>query len=284
MNNLEIRTMTRPELDWAIDMAAVEGWNPGLHDADAFYASDPDGFLIALQDGKPVGCVSAVDYGEFGFIGFFIVCAELRGGRIGIELGNAAMARLQGKVIGVDGVFDKQSAYSHIGGFEYAWSNIRFAGKNLFSGVSMASDMVPASAIPLAQLEEFDQRYFSVPRPDFLKAWLNLPESTALVLKENKGDGILGYGTIRKCRSGYKIGPLFVVHQIVADMMFVALCSTAEPDAPIYLDVPDANKDAITLAKSYGMEKVFGTARMYLNGPPDLPVKNIFGITTFELG
>ena len=37
-----------------------EGWNPGLHDYVAFYAADPHGFLIALIDGTPVGCISAV--------------------------------------------------------------------------------------------------------------------------------------------------------------------------------------------------------------------------------
>lgn len=36
--NYSIRSMTRPELDLCIQWAAAEGWNPGLHDADAFYA------------------------------------------------------------------------------------------------------------------------------------------------------------------------------------------------------------------------------------------------------
>ena len=38
--------MTRAELDIGIGWAADEGWNPGLHDADSFYATDPGGFLI----------------------------------------------------------------------------------------------------------------------------------------------------------------------------------------------------------------------------------------------
>ena len=37
----EIKTMTRKELDIAVDWARQEGWNPGLYDADAFYAQDP---------------------------------------------------------------------------------------------------------------------------------------------------------------------------------------------------------------------------------------------------
>ena len=37
-----IRVMARPEIDTAIEWAAREGWNPGLADADAFHAADPE--------------------------------------------------------------------------------------------------------------------------------------------------------------------------------------------------------------------------------------------------
>ncbi len=43
-----IKTMNRKEIDIAIDWAAKEGWNPGLHDADCYYTTDPNGFLIGL--------------------------------------------------------------------------------------------------------------------------------------------------------------------------------------------------------------------------------------------
>ena len=32
-----IRTMERSEVDFAVGLAANEGWNPGLHDADCFF-------------------------------------------------------------------------------------------------------------------------------------------------------------------------------------------------------------------------------------------------------
>ena len=38
---LTISTATRQDLDRIIDWAAAEGWNPGLHDADSFYAAAP---------------------------------------------------------------------------------------------------------------------------------------------------------------------------------------------------------------------------------------------------
>jgi hypothetical protein len=45
-----IRLMTRQEVEIPIEWAVAEGWNPGLYDADCFYAADPNGFLIGLLD------------------------------------------------------------------------------------------------------------------------------------------------------------------------------------------------------------------------------------------
>ena len=73
-SGLEIRAMTRDEVPIAVDWAAEEGWNPGINDGDVFYHADPQGFFLALEDGEPVGCCSAVVYRrQFAFFGLFIV-------------------------------------------------------------------------------------------------------------------------------------------------------------------------------------------------------------------
>ena len=70
-NPVLVRTMSRAELDLAVDWAAAEGWNPGLHDATAFHATDPGAFLVACRDNEPVACISATRYGDnFGFLRF----------------------------------------------------------------------------------------------------------------------------------------------------------------------------------------------------------------------
>src|SRR5215203_6783352 len=57
-----IRPLTRPEIDTMVDWAAAEGWNPGLHDADAFRATDPDGFFGLDVDGELAVTLSVVRY------------------------------------------------------------------------------------------------------------------------------------------------------------------------------------------------------------------------------
>ena len=104
-DDFQIRVMRREEVALAIDLAAAEGWNPGINDAACFFTADANGFLIGELAGNMVGCISAVSYaGRFGFVGLYIVRPEFRGRGFGIQLWQAAMARLQGHNIGLDGV------------------------------------------------------------------------------------------------------------------------------------------------------------------------------------
>ena len=44
------------------------------------------------------------------------------------------------------------------------------------------------------------------------------------------------------------------------------------------------NEGALRLAHRHSMRKIFQTARMYSRQDPQLPLDQIFGITTYELG
>ena len=52
-HNYTIKTMSRQEVDIAIEWAAREGWNPGRHDASCYFTADSDrGFLNEKRYGK----------------------------------------------------------------------------------------------------------------------------------------------------------------------------------------------------------------------------------------
>ena len=87
---------------------------------------------------------------------------------------------------------------------------------------------------------------------------------------------------IRPCRDGSKIGPLFAVSLEIADRLFDAAAASA--DGPVFLDAPESNNAACAMAERKGLGRVFETARMYQGPAPQLPLDQIFGITTFELG
>jgi hypothetical protein len=52
----------------------------------------------------------------------------------------------------------------------------------------------------------------------------------------------------------------------------------------VFIDIPAENKEAVALAEGMGLEPVFETARMYRGPAPAMPLKNVFGVTTLELG
>src|SRR5262245_25962649 len=112
----EIRCMTRAEVDLALDWAAREGWNPGLHDAESFYATDPTGFLVGVLDGTPIATISVVKYEEsFAFLGCYIVHPDFRGRGFGCRIWEAGMLSLNGRCVGLDGVVAQQPNYRKSG-------------------------------------------------------------------------------------------------------------------------------------------------------------------------
>jgi len=279
IKDLKIRKMSREEAEFAIDMAAAEGWNPGIHDGEIFYEADPEGFFIAELEGKPAGCASAVAYDDsFGFLGLYVVKPEFRKKDIGMKLTEKCMEYLGDRNIGLDGVVENEKKYQKIMKFKSSYSNLRFEGSG---GGEVPEGLVKVSEVPFEKLLEYDRRIFPAPRPDFLKKWVDQPDSYAFAALE--GEKIKGYGVIRKCRTGYKIGPLFADYQDTAEKIFRALRASV-PNEPVYLDVPEPNEEAVEIAKKYRMRVMFRTIRMYSRKEPDIELEKVYGVTTFELG
>jgi hypothetical protein len=280
-NDYRIRKMTPAEMDLAVEWAAAEGWNPGLHDGPVFHSTDPNGFFLGLLDGEPIACISTVAYDDtFGFLGFYIVKAGVRGKGYGLQIWQKGMEYLGDRNVGLDGVPAQVDNYRK-SGFTLAYRNIRYGGRSV-------SGTIDEPSIRLYEEGDFDEvlrldrEVFPAARDAFLKRWLALPDSHALVAS---GDaGVTGFGVIRKCREGYKIGPLVAADERVVDSLFHALIARVEPDQPVFLDVPEVNRAAVSLAERAGMMPAFETARMYNRGEPSLKLEKVYGVTTFELG
>jgi GNAT superfamily N-acetyltransferase len=275
---LVLRNMRQAELALALEWAAAEGWNPGLHDANCFYAADPEGFFLAELDGAPIGCVSAVRYGSgFGFLGLYIVKADHRGQGFSLELWRAALDHLGDRMVGLDGVVAQQENYRK-SGFRLAFRNIRQKGRG---GGAAPPGLTELAAVPIEEILRYDETAFPAPRAEFLKSWLGQPQAVALGVVDERR--LKGYGVLRACHEGFKVGPLFADDEETADRLFSGLLSRA-PGAAVFLDTPEANPAAVALAARHAMAAVFETARMYKNGSPEMRRERCFGVTSFELG
>ncbi len=287
VQSLIIRPLERLEFDQVVDWARQEGWNPGLCDTDIFWQTDPEAYLGVELDGEVVAAGSVVSYeGKFGFMGFFIVRPDLRGKGIGTRLWfhrrDVLLARLEpGASIAIDGVFDMQAWYAK-GGFVFLHRNLRMQG--IGKKAESIEGCVDLSDVPFEKVADYDRRHFGFSRETFLRLWIQPEAGLALgVMDEDK---LVGYGVVRPCVEGFKIGPLFADDAGIAGQIFSALSDHAVGQ-PLILDVPEVNAEAMGLAQENGMKEVFGCARMYYGEDgqaSQLPWDHIFGITTFELG
>lgn len=282
MSELVIRTMSRDDLALVIEWAAAEGWNPGRHDLEAFLAADPEGFLIGCLDGEPIASISVVKYGEhFGFLGLYIVRPTFRGQGHGIALWRAGMARMQGRTVGLDGVVAQQANYAR-SGFVLAYSHFRHEGRGRGQPVADAR-LQPLIGLDAAELNAYDRQLFPEERAAFLAAWIRQPETTALGNVDQDGR-LSGYGVVRASRDGWRIGPLFADDPAIARRLLDGLLGSVPADAPVFLDVPMVNAEAVAMVQALGMTPAFETARMYAGTDPQLPVQRIYAVTSLELG
>jgi ribosomal protein S18 acetylase RimI-like enzyme len=277
-NNFTIRRANREEVNIAIEWAVKEGWNPGLHDADYYYLADPNGFLIGFLGNEPIATISAIKYGDsFGFMGFYIVKPAYRGKGYGTQIWNAGLKYLAGRNIGLDSVVAQQERYKK-SGFKLAYRNIRYEGASRARPPKNA-EIIKLSSLPFEAVDLYDRTFFPANRASFLKSWINQPQGTALgILRDGK---LVGYGVIRTCRFGSKIAPLFADSPELSESLFLALSSEAKSTEPIYIDTPEVNQAAVSLAERYNMKAVFETARMYAGKEPDIPLHRLFGVTPF---
>lgn len=263
----------------AVDWAAAEGWNPGLDDRERFLAADPDSFLAAERSGEIVASVSCALYGDaYAFIGFYIVREDLRGQGLGLPLFERALARAGSRTVGLDAVLEQEATYRR-SGFAGSHRNVRW---RTTGGGRRPDGLVELGSLPFDELLAFDAAVFGAGRERFLRGWIDRPPGHALACVR---DGRLaGYGVLRPCRAGAKVGPLFADDAEAAESLLGGLLAAADPGAEVFVDMPASNAGTEALRSGRDWETTFETARMYMNGRPPEDVDRVFGVTTLEFG
>ncbi|MDO6588460.1 GNAT family N-acetyltransferase [Salipiger sp. 1_MG-2023] len=264
---------TVQEVAQILDWAANEGWNPGLSDAAAFLAADPEGFFLADRDGEPVAAISVVNHSEaMAFLGLYLCRPECRGQGIGYGLWQQALAHAGERTVGLDGVAAQQANYAR-SGFVRSGATRRFEG-----ALEPRPDAAIARARPedLARLQALDTTAGGYARPRFLTAWLEGAPDRITVCSET------GFATARLCREGAKIGP--VIAPTPAEALALARAALAElPPVKAIIDLPDSATGFEALLRAEGFVETFATARMYRGTSPK-PLPMLQAIATMELG
>ena len=278
-----MRVATAADVALMLDWAAAEGWNPGLGDAAAFRAADPQGFFVAEVEGAPVAAISVVNHSDdIAFLGLYLCHPDHRGQGIGYALWQHALAHAGGRTVGLDGVAAQQANYAK-SGFALAGSTTRYSGA-LDAGAD--PDVRPLRDGDSAAVAALDEAANGYARPAFLSAWLAPDQTRWSVVLEDEG-AICGVATARLCREGIKIGPV-IAPDAEAALRLAHAAMAAAPDGAeatpeVMIDLPEASADLAAQLQTLGFAPTFATARMY-RGPAPQAGTNLQAIATMELG
>ncbi|WP_420861870.1 GNAT family N-acetyltransferase [Algirhabdus cladophorae] len=276
---MTVRNMTELELNDVLGWATREGWNPGVEDAPAFFAADPNGFFVKDVDGCPVAAISVVNHSnDFAFLGLYLCLPGYRGRGYGMEVWRHGLAYAGRRCVGLDGVAAQQDNY-RISGFRKTGRTVRYQG---VVSHRACPNVVAATTLDRSVLLEMERIATGAMRNQFMANWFSRTRSRrTMVLK--RGSEIAGFATARECGLGIKIGPIQAENaQDALDLLRAV--APQQDDAPVFVDVPDTAQGLSLLLQQHGFEPVFETARMYLNTPPIGQPPPYHAIACMELG
>jgi len=265
--------------------AELEGWNPGLEDAQMFFTADRTGFYVKSLDGKPIAGVSVVKQNdEHAFLGLYLCESSHRGAGHGLQVWTAALESSGTRSVGLDGVVDQQENYKR-SGFAYLHRNIRYSG--VLMDTNQAEEDVDytvrkASIDDLEIISSYDASIGGLKRHAFFNAWFS-PNTTRCLFYAERNSQAIGIVGLRQCINGYKLGPWLADDSSIA-MTLLAKASQTIAGEQVMIDVPEPNQAAVQLVKKMGLEPSFETARMYRGAQPPIDALRLFGVATLELG
>ena len=264
---MTVRRMTLADLSMVLAWAAREGWNPGIDDADAFYAADPDGFFLNEVDGRPAAAVSVVNHDDgFAFLGLYICDPAYRGRGHGLAVWEAGLAHAGGRCIGLDGVPAQQANYER-SGFVRQGRTVRYRGALSKQPLSRTTGHFDRQSVVAADIQAS-----GVLRRRYVERWF-LDTQTRRTLSLDENAPSKAFATYRVCQEGVKIGPFHASDIASAEALLDGIPEDFG-EGPLFLE----------LLERRGFEPVFETARMYSGRPPVTELPSFYAVTTLELG
>jgi ribosomal protein S18 acetylase RimI-like enzyme len=265
--DLNIRTMTADDLDFAVDLAAAENWLSETRSSfEAFLGHDPDGCFVGEVGGHRIGICVATGYGEYGFLGELIVIPERRNRGLGRNLLQHAIDYLSSKGCStqfLDADLPAVPLYERLG-FRPVCQSLRYLGRIDGRQSHPARAMTPNDLENVAAL---DWRSFGANRSYFLEYRLErFPQLCRVMERERKISGfIMGWPG----RGVVTAGPWVVRQDEIQPLALLYDLAQTCGDTPVRLGVLECNQRAMTLLDAVpGLETQTPCVRM-ARGPRD---------------
>ena len=253
----KIRLMKIDDFELVRGWCINEGWNIGLHDKLAYYKADTEGHLIHLENNIPIGSISLIKHtNNFFTIGPFIVKSDYRTKGYGTKIWNRALMRLNGNVeatILLYAVPTQMNYYKRLG-FTQQFINQRWqltTPHNFPLSEKFKCEKITDRL--LTKVSQYDKTVFSASREIIFANILNQPDVKGFLIQDD--NNVRGFGIVRPCVTGFKIGPLVAETFDIAQCLFAALANSVEK-GPIIMDIPDINKQGEKLMTYFGLSRI----------------------------
>lgn len=264
-----MRPLTKNDFDFAHEMTVVEQWNDRLKDVKRIFNFEPDGCFIAEIDGKPVGHVFAISYGNLGWIGLLIVEAEYRRmgiGRLLMEKARDYLLRRGVETVKLEAVPEIAALYRKLG-FRDENDSLRFKGTNANLPVRDSSSIKPIALEDIGELAKFDSRFFGADRIRVLTSLFQ--EYPQFCFISRSGPKVVGYVMCRKALVGYKLGPWVCDPDKpeIARQLLIHCLRKPEPHSEVSIGVPSVNTASVRILEQLGFTNYSYSIRMRYGEP-----------------
>lgn len=288
MRKLRIQEMKEDELAMVMSWAEDEGWNPGKYDYQSYYALDKRNLLLMFLNEEPIGSISIVKYSsQFAFIGLFIVKKKYRNQGYGTKLWEAAMELLEQYSSVALYAVPKQVRRYQKSGFSAQYFNSRWnlnASKAEDVSTFITNQQDPQ--VIYNKMLEYDCKLWGGQRSLFLDKVLTQEQSYAFVTFNQTTGKVNGYGVIRPCIKGYRIGPLYAHDLEDAKILARVLMAQVPNESKVIFDIPEKNRFSHVFAEYFGLERAPGidTFVMIKGEDYDRNEEICYGKASLEIG
>ncbi len=288
-SSLTIQAMTSNDFELVKNWCLREGWNVGLYDAAINFQTDINGHFILFDEERPVASMSLVKHSDYLFtIGPFIVEKSARNKGYGAKIWQQVTARLQGypnASVLLYAVPEQMKRYVQEG-FEPCYTNLRWVINPVQVSSKPFDKPKPITPCNLDKIAKYDEKIFTVSRKKSFAEALSNPEIKGYFIEVD--NQTKGYGFIRPCMHGFRIGALYSDTPEIAKNLLLNLLELAGKESVI-IDMPEINQAGHDLMVEIGAKrnKTCDTIAMVkgtLSAEYKYHLDKNFGLFSLEIG
>ncbi|MBU0685658.1 MAG: GNAT family N-acetyltransferase [Thermoplasmatota archaeon] len=278
--------MGREDIQHALSLINVEGWNYTSEEIERMLNLDPGGSFL-YGDKPPLAVVTCVTYGRTGVIGHLVVSQSARGQKIGRAMLQKAIDYCDSQ--GVDSILlyatDEGAMLYEKFGFR-TLRRTHCTCANTTEGAASRNGPVCELVKPddLEEILEIDSRLFGDDRSKLMRMLLSeYPQHSYKLERDGK---IVGFALGRGTSLGFDFGPWVCLTGDITDAesLFNATMSSFGAGT-VFLGVFTDNPRAMEIADR--MEKIrTWETRLMISGKDRYSshIEHVFGVAAFELG